>query len=105
MCFGGAPKPDKKAMLYQQAADMQRENNRIVAQNQQQERMDQQYAEQLAIQTAPPPPAPAESAATAAPALENAQATTPSGIRKGMGRRKLRTDVAGGTGGLSIPNV
>ena len=104
MCFGGAPKPDKKAMLYQQAADMERENQRIVAQNRQQERMDQQYAEQLAIQTAPPPP-PAESAATAAPALENAQATTPSGIRKGMGRRKLRTDVAGGTGGLSIPNV
>jgi hypothetical protein len=105
MCFGGAPKPDKKAMLYQQAAEMERENQRIVAQNRQQERMDQQYAEQLAIQTAPPPPPPAESAATAAPALENAQATTPSSIRKGTGRRKLRTDMAGGTGGLSIPNV
>jgi hypothetical protein len=84
---------------------MERENQRIVAQNQQQQRMDQQYAEQLAIQTAPPPPPPAESATAAAPALENAQATIPSGIRKGMGRRKLRTDVAGGTGGLSIPSV
>jgi len=105
MCFGGAPKPDKKAMLYQQAADMQRENNRIVAQNRQQERMDQQYAEQLAISTAPSPSAPAEAATTAASALENAQATTPSGIRQGLGRRKLRTDVAGGAGGLSIPKM
>ena len=59
-----------------------------------------QMAEQKAIAEAPPPPPPAEVATAAAPAVE--QMAIPTG-RTGMGRRRLRTDVAGGTGGLNIP--
>ena len=38
MCFGGAaPKPNKEAMLYEQAAANMRRNNEIVVQRQQEE--------------------------------------------------------------------
>ena len=58
--------------------------------------------EQKAIAEAAPPPPPSETADVAAAALDNPGGGTPA-KRKGYGRRKLRTDIAGGSGGLSIP--
>ena len=60
-----------------------------------------QAAEQKAIAEAPPPPPPAAVATAAAPAVQESDMTIP--VRKGTGRRRLRTDIAGGTGGLTIP--
>ena len=102
MCVGGS-RSDNSAQLQQQA-QLQREQ--MDMQRQQMQLQQQQYQEQLRISTAPPPPAPNQAADTSAPALENSAAASPSLIRQGMGRRKLRTDMmAGGTGGLSIPAV
>jgi hypothetical protein len=65
-----------------------------------------QYAEQKAIATAPPPPAPNPVAQAPTPALENAAASAPGAIRMGYGRKKMRTDIAGGGGSaLSIPGA
>ncbi len=77
-----------------------------------------QQAEQRAIAMATPPPAPEKVATAAMSAVESPTAATgvpgatagqtaagELAIRAGIGRRKLRTDVAGGTGGLSIPGV
>jgi hypothetical protein len=45
-------------------------------------------------------------ASVAAPALENAAAGAPSTIRQGVGRKKLRTDIAGaGSTGLGVPGA
>jgi hypothetical protein len=81
----------------------------------------EQMAEQKRIAEAPAPPAPAPTAMAAASAVEVAPAlrasAAPMGgagaaaagadmaipIRSGIGRRRLRTDIAGGAGGLSIP--
>jgi membrane protein involved in colicin uptake len=83
---------------FEEQARQQREQ-----QQQQQQRADQQYAEQRAIASAPPPPGPAETADVAQSALETGPAQQQ--IRQGLGRKKLRKDLAGGVGGLSIPNV
>ena len=106
MCVGGGQKkPNKEAMLYEQAAQMNRENQRNVQMRQQQERQDAMFAEQMAIRNAPPPepPAPvAETAASAAYGVEGQETSTPAAIKKGVGRKKLRTDLTV-RGGLNIP--
>lgn len=101
MCGGGRPPaPDTRAQ--DESLRLQREQMEL--QRQQMERQAAQYQEQLRISTAPPPPAPAPVADSAAPALEDSMAATPSQTKTGTGRRKLRTDLpAGGSGGLSIP--
>ena len=67
----------------------------------------EQMAEQKRIAEAPPPPAPARSAMSAASAVETMPAAAAEDmaipVRRGFGRRQLRTDIAGGAGGLSIP--
>lgn len=70
----------------------------------------EQMAEQKRIAEAPPPPPPAASAMSAVSAVETAPSLAAAStqdmaipIRKGVGRRQLRTDIAGGAGGLSIP--
>lgn len=128
MCTGGG-KQDKKMAKAQQAAQaeslaLQREQLQLARQAQ--ERSTQQYQEQLRISTAPPPPPPAPVADVAASALTapvagsalsdpggnagdnaarmgEALAINPALARQGYGRRRFRTDMAGGTGGLSIP--
>jgi hypothetical protein len=78
--------------------------------DQQMELQRQQMAEQKRIAEAPPPPAPSPTATAAASAVELPAAIGTGGsaemaipLRTGLGRRRLRTDIAGGTGGLSIP--
>lgn len=103
MCVGGGQKkPNKEAMLYEQAAQMNRDNQRNVQMRQQQERQDAMFAEQMAIRNAPPPEAPAPVAETAGSAAEGQDTSTPSLIKKGVGRKKLRTDLTVRSG-LNIP--
>ena len=103
MCFGGGGgggAPDTR--LQEQSLQLQREQ--MLLQEAQMARQQAQYEEQMRITNAPPPPAPSKTAEVAAPALENAAAVSPSQIRQGMGRRKMRTDTAGAmAGGLNIP--
>ena len=68
--------------------------------------------EQKRIAEAPPPPAPQATATVAASAAElPTPAATATGaamaipMRRGLGRRGLRTDIAGGVGGLTIPGA
>jgi len=108
MCMGGGAKAPKK-----KAADYAREINEINQQNQmrqesqqQMARQQAQYDEQRAIAMAPPPPGPAKSADVAGSALETSGGAAPAAaMRAGVGRKKLRKDLAGGAGGLSIPSV
>lgn len=119
MCVGGGgQKPNKQAALYEQAAQMTRENQRNEQMRQQQERQDAMFAEQMAIRNAPPPEPPAPVAETAASAAygqapgqaptasamgaEGQADSTPAAIKKGVGRKKLRTDLTA-RGGLNIP--
>jgi len=103
MCIGGGgKKPNKQAALQEQAMQMERENQRNVQMRQQQERQDAMFAEQQAIRNAPPPEAPAPVAETAGSAAEGQGTSTPALIKKGVGRKKLRTDLTV-RGGLNIP--
>lgn len=118
MCMGGGGrKPNKQAALYEQAAQMERENQRNAQMRQQQERQDAMFAEQMAIRNAPPPEPPAPVAETAGSAaygqapgapvasamgVEKQADSTPAAIKKGVGRKKLRTDLTV-RGGLNIP--
>ena len=103
MCVGGGgQKPNKEAALYEQAAQMNRENQRNQQMRQQQEQQDAMFAEQMAIRNAPPPEAPAPVAETAGSAAEGQDSSTPALIKKGVGRKKLRTDMTV-RGGLNIP--
>jgi len=103
MCIGGGgQKPNKQAALQEQAMQMERENQRNVQMRQQQERQDAMFAEQQAIRNAPPPEAPAPVAETAGSAAEGQGTSTPALIKKGVGRKKLRTDLTV-RGGLNIP--
>ncbi|NBS69810.1 hypothetical protein EBT31_12995 [bacterium] len=97
MCFGGgsAPAPDTRAQ--QESLKLQREQLDMARKSQ--ERQQKQYEEQMRISSAPPPPSPNPVAQMAAPALMESAATAPLEARKGMGRRKMRTDVTS----LSIP--
>jgi hypothetical protein len=99
------PGPKSKALR------LQREQ--MAMQQEQMNFQQAQYREQLAISNAPPPPAPQPVAMTARSAIEMPVATaagsadtgaaaTPQSVRAGTGRRKLRTDRAGG---LNIPAV
>jgi hypothetical protein len=104
MCGGGRPPaPDTRAQ--EESLKLQREQ--MDMQRQQMELQNKQYAEQLAISTAPPPPPPNAAADAAAGALDaTAAAATATTVRQGVGRRKMRTDTpAGGAGGLSVPGV
>jgi len=106
MCIGGGgKKPNKQAAMQEQAMQMERENQRNVQMRQQQERQDAMFAEQQAIRNAPPPEAPApvaETAGSAAYGVEGQGTSTPALIKKGVGRKKLRTDLTV-RGGLNIP--
>lgn len=106
MCGGGRSQPDNSAQIRQQEESLRLQREQMAMQQRQMELQQQQYQEQLAISTAPPPPAPNQVADAPVPALENADASSPSLIRQGTGRRRMRTDLmAGGSGGLSIPAV
>jgi DNA replication initiation complex subunit (GINS family) len=103
MCVGGGgQKPNKETALYEQAAQMERENQRNAQMRQQQEKQDAMFAEQMAIRNAPPPEPPAPVAETAGSAAEGQESSTPALIKKGVGRKKLRTDMTV-RGGLNIP--
>lgn len=97
MCFGGgsAPRPDTRAQ--EESLKLQREQLDMARQAQ--ERQAKQYEEQMRISSAPPPPAPNPVAEVSAPALMQSAATAPLEAKKGVGRRKTRTDVST----LSIP--
>ena len=102
MCVGGGQKPNKQAALYEQAAQMTRENQRNQQMQQQQEKQDAMFAEQMAIRNAPPPEPPAPVAETAGSAAEGQGTSTPALIKRGTGRKKLRTDMTVRSG-LNIP--
>jgi hypothetical protein len=83
-----------------QEEQMKLQREQMAMQQEQANAQKAQYQEQLAISKAPPPPAPNEVAKAAMAALETPMAQN---IRAGVGRRKLRTDLA--NTGLSIPGV
>ena len=99
MC-GGGQAPDNSAQIRMQEEQMKLQREQMAMQQEQMAAQSAQYKEQLAISKAPPPPAPNEVAKAAMPALEIPMAEN---LRAGMGRRKLRTDVANAS--LSIPGV
>lgn len=102
MCIGGGKKqktPDNSAEI---AAQRERENQRNRQMQEQQQRQDALFAEQAAIRNAPPPAPPAPVAETAGSAAEGQESSTPALIKKGVGRKKLRTDMTV-RGGLNIP--
>jgi hypothetical protein len=117
MCGGGgnkkaqAAQAEASARAQEQSLALQREQ--MAMQQKQMDLQQAQYREQLAISNAPPPPAPEPVAMTARSAIEMPVATaagsadtgaaaTPQSVRTGIGRRKLRTDWAGG---LNIPAI
>ena len=100
MCGGGGQAPDNSAQIRMQEEQMKLQREQMAMQQEQMAAQSAQYKEQLAISKAPPPPAPNEVAKAAMPALETPMAEN---LRAGMGRRKLRTDVANAS--LSIPGV
>lgn len=116
MCGGGGRKgqqaqAEAAAKAQEQSIALQREQ--MAMQQEQMNLQQAQYREQLAISNAPPPPAPEAVAMTARSAIEMPVATaagsadtgdvaTPQSVRAGTGRRKLRTDLAGG---LNIPAI
>ena len=100
MCGGGGQAPDNSAQIRMQEEQMKLQREQMAMQQEQMAAQSAQYKEQLAISKAPPPPAPNEVAKAAMPTLEVPMAEN---LRAGMGRRKLRTDVA--SAGLSIPGV
>ena len=116
MCIGGGgggQKPNKEAALYEQVLAMDRESKRNEQMRVQQEKQDAMFAEQMAVRNAPPPEPPAPVAETAASAaygaptasalgIEKQGDSTPAAIKKGVGRKKLRTDLTM-RGGLNIP--
>ena len=99
MC-GGGQAPDNSAQIRMQEEQMKLQREQMAMQQEQMAAQSAQYKEQLAISKAPPPPAPNETAKAAMAALETPMAEN---LRAGMGRRKLRTDVANAS--LSIPGV
>jgi hypothetical protein len=104
MCGGGGGQaPDNSAQIRMQEQQMALQREQMAMQQEQANAQKAQYQEQLAISKAPPPPAPNEGAKAATAALENPMATSPQNIRAGVGRRKLRTDIA--SAALSIPGV
>ena len=104
MCGGGGGQaPDNSAQIRMQEEQMKLQREQMAMQQEQAAAQKAQYQEQLAISKAPPPPAPNPVAQAAAAALENPMATSPQNIRAGVGRRKLRTDMASTS--LSIPGV
>ena len=101
MCGGGGGQaPDNSAQIRMQEQQMALQREQMAMQQEQANAQKAQYQEQLAISKAPPPPAPNEGAKAAMAALETPMAQN---IRAGVGRRKLRTDIA--SAGLSIPGV
>ena len=101
MCGGGGGQaPDNSAQIRMQEQQMALQREQMAMQQEQANAQKAQYQEQLAISKAPPPPAPNEGAKAAMAALETPMAQN---IRAGVGRRKLRTDVASAS--LSIPGV
>ena len=106
MC-GGAPGGQKAqaeaaAKAQEQSLALQREQ---MAMQQEQANLQQaQYREQLAISNAAPPPPPNEGAMVAMSAIESVDPATGQSTRAGIGRRKLRTDLAPVTT-LGIPGV
>jgi hypothetical protein len=116
MCGGGGKKAqaaqaEASARAQEQSLALQREQ--MAMQQEQMDLQQAQYREQLAISNAPPPPAPSPVAMTARSAIEmpvttaagsadTGAAATPQSARAGIGRRKLRTDWAGG---LNIPAI
>lgn len=101
MCGGGGGQaPDNSAQIRMQEEQMKLQREQMAMQQEQANAQKAQYQEQLAISKAPPPPAPNEGAKAAMAALETPMAQN---IRAGVGRRKLRTDIA--STALSIPGV
>ena len=84
MCGGGGQAPDNSAQIRMQEEQMKLQREQMAMQQEQMAAQSAQYKEQLAI-----------SKALETPMAEN--------LRAGMGRRKLRTDVANAS--LSIPGV
>lgn len=108
MCMGGGAKAPKKRDVdyYREINEINQMNAMRQRDDEQTARQEVQYQEQRAIAMAPPPPGPVKSADVAGSALETMDGAAPAAaIRKGVGRKKLRKDLAGGTGGLSIPSV
>ena len=110
MCGGGGG-GGSSAAAQQRSLELQEEQMAMQRQQfeEQMALQREQMAEQKRIAEAPPPPPPAPSAMSAASAAETvpseAAADMAIPLRRGLGRRQLRTDIAGGAGGLSIPAV
>ena len=108
MCMGGGAKAPKKRDVdyYRDINEINQQNAMRQQAEEQMARQQTQYEEQRAIAMAPPPPGPVKSADVAGSALETSGGAAPAAaIRQGVGRKKLRKDLAGGIGGLSIPSV
>jgi hypothetical protein len=129
MCFGGGGgggAPDNSAQIRAQDESLKLQREQMAMQKQQMDAQQAQYQEQLAVSRAAPPPAPnpvAQAAmstlergsqpmvrsalempaATGAAGTDAAMATTVQQARAGVGRRRLRTDLA--SRGLNIPGV
>jgi len=102
MC-GGGKAPDNSAQIAAQQQSLKLQEEQMAMQKQQMAAQQAQYQEQLAISRAAPPPPPNAVAMAAAPALETASAANPLAIRQGLGRRKLRTDLA--AQGVNVPGM
>jgi hypothetical protein len=119
MCGGGGAKRQQQqqaeAATQAQEQSMALQREQMAMQQEQFKAQQAQYQEQLAISNAPPPPAPEPVAMAARNALEmpTAQGNAPGSgavdttsaqtMRAGVGRKKLRTDLA--SIGLGIPGV
>jgi len=113
MCGGRAP--DNSAQIAAQQQSLKLQEEQMAMQKQQMAAQQAQYQEQLAISRAAPPPAPNPAAQAARGSLEMPTAGTQAAgtqpameattqtMRAGVGRRKLRTDLA--PTGLTIPGV